>query len=88
MLRCSMWYLGEIRIGIISFDMLISANNSNTKPNFTEVAEFIAHELEVDNLQVQLSYFGLTWLSLEQQVLNLMGWVYSSWIVTIQINLT
>jgi hypothetical protein len=35
-----------------------------------------------------LSYFGLTWLSLEQQVLNLMGRVYSSWIVTIQINLT
>ncbi|KAI5563791.1 hypothetical protein BDE02_14G014900 [Populus trichocarpa] len=51
---------GEIRIGIISFDMLISANNSNTKPNFTEVAEFIAHELEVDNLQVHMLNFTST----------------------------
>ena len=56
-----MWCLGEIRIGIITFEMLISVNNSNTNPNFTEVAEFIAQELEVDNLQVQLSYFVLTW---------------------------
>lgn len=47
-----MWYLGDIRIGIITFDMSISVNNSNINPNFTEVAEFIAQELEVDNLQV------------------------------------
>ncbi|KAG5230828.1 aspartic proteinase protein [Salix suchowensis] len=28
---------GDIRIGIITFDMSISVNNSNTNPNFTEV---------------------------------------------------
>ncbi|CAK7347470.1 unnamed protein product [Dovyalis caffra] len=55
--RMPHFHPGEIRIGIISFDMLISVNNSHTKPNFTEVAEFIAHELEVDNLQVHMLNF-------------------------------
>ncbi|KAJ6722319.1 ASPARTYL PROTEASES [Salix koriyanagi] len=50
---------GDIRIGIITFDMSISVNNSNTNPNFTEVAEFIAQELEVDNLQVHMLNFTL-----------------------------
>ncbi|KAJ6399967.1 hypothetical protein OIU84_015594 [Salix udensis] len=50
---------GDIRIGIITFDMSISVNNSNINPNFTEVAEFIAQELEVDNLQVHMLNFTL-----------------------------
>ncbi|KAJ9166303.1 hypothetical protein P3X46_021077 [Hevea brasiliensis] len=48
---------GELRIRIITFDMLISVNNSYMKPNLSEVAEFIAHELEVDNLQVHMLNF-------------------------------
>ncbi|XP_050213236.1 aspartic proteinase 36 [Mercurialis annua] len=48
---------GEIRIGIITFDMLINVTNSDMKPNLTEVAEFIAHELQVDNLQVHMLNF-------------------------------
>ncbi|CAL1410646.1 unnamed protein product [Linum trigynum] len=45
---------GEVRIAIITFDMLIVVNDTSSKPNLTEVADVIAHELEVDNLQVQM----------------------------------
>ncbi|OMO70690.1 Peptidase A1 [Corchorus olitorius] len=45
---------GSFRIGFITFDMSISTNNSNLKPNFKELAEFISQELEVDNSQVRL----------------------------------
>ncbi|KAJ4701660.1 aspartic proteinase-like protein 2 [Melia azedarach] len=45
---------GAFQIGFITFDMSISLNNSNIKPNFTELAEFIAHELAVDDTQVHL----------------------------------
>ncbi|EEF52314.1 Aspartic proteinase nepenthesin-1 precursor, putative [Ricinus communis] len=48
---------GEFRIGVITFDMLMNINNSAAKPNLTEVAEFIAHELQVDNLQVHMLNF-------------------------------
>uniref|UniRef100_A0A2P2J6A0 Peptidase A1 domain-containing protein n=1 Tax=Rhizophora mucronata TaxID=61149 RepID=A0A2P2J6A0_RHIMU len=51
---------GEFRIGIITFDMLISVNNSDMKPNLTEVAVFIAHELKVYNSQVHMLNFTST----------------------------
>ncbi|CAN0905552.1 Aspartic proteinase 36 [Linum grandiflorum] len=45
---------GEFRIAIITFDMLIVVNDTSVKPNLTEVADVIAHELEVDHLQVHM----------------------------------
>ncbi|CAN1135722.1 Aspartic proteinase 36 [Linum perenne] len=45
---------GKFRIGIITFDMLIVVNDTSVKPNLTEVADVIAHELEVDNIQVHM----------------------------------
>ncbi|GLU04166.1 hypothetical protein SLE2022_213270 [Rubroshorea leprosula] len=48
---------GAFRVGFITFDMLISTNNSNSKPNFKELARLIAKELEVDNSQVHLLNF-------------------------------
>ncbi|WCJ35518.1 Eukaryotic aspartyl protease family protein [Euphorbia peplus] len=50
---------GEVRIGIITFEMLIRVKNSSMKPNLTEVAELIAHELEINNLQVHVLNFTL-----------------------------
>lgn len=52
----NIWYVGELQIGQISFDMMLNINTS-MKPNFTELAESIAHELEVDISQVELSHF-------------------------------
>ncbi|OAY51000.1 aspartic proteinase 36 [Manihot esculenta] len=49
---------GEVRIGIITFDMLISVNSSYMRPNLSEVAEFIAHEFEIANLQVHMLNFS------------------------------
>ncbi|XP_031270639.1 protein ASPARTIC PROTEASE IN GUARD CELL 1-like [Pistacia vera] len=49
---------GAYRIGFISFEISISMNNSSTRPNFTEFAVFIAHELEVDDSQVHLLNFS------------------------------
>ncbi|XWS14767.1 hypothetical protein CRYUN_Cryun35bG0036500 [Craigia yunnanensis] len=45
---------GSFRIGFITFDMSISINDSNLKPNFKELAKLISQELEVDNSQVRL----------------------------------
>ncbi|KAF3446582.1 hypothetical protein FNV43_RR11762 [Rhamnella rubrinervis] len=47
---------GQIQIGFITFDMILRVNNS-MKPNFTELAEFIAQELEVKESQVHLKDF-------------------------------
>ncbi|KAM7277812.1 hypothetical protein ACFE04_004946 [Oxalis oulophora] len=44
---------GSIRIGLITIDMEITSNNPNVKPNFTELTEIIAHELEVDESQLE-----------------------------------
>lgn len=55
---------GEVRIGIITFDMLISVNSSYMRPNLSEVAEFIAHEFEIANLQVWSRYYAMAWLTL------------------------
>lgn len=49
----SLSYLGQLQIGFITFDMILRVNNS-MKPNFTELAEFIAHELEIEDSQVWL----------------------------------
>ncbi|XP_044511927.1 aspartic proteinase 36-like isoform X2 [Mangifera indica] len=46
--------LGAYRIGFITFEISISMKNSSTRPNFTELAVLIAHELEVDDSQVHL----------------------------------
>ncbi|XP_021903439.1 aspartic proteinase-like protein 2 isoform X2 [Carica papaya] len=48
---------GSFRIGFITFDMSISKNDSDVKSNVTELAVFIAHELEIDNSQVRLLNF-------------------------------
>ncbi|KAK9266935.1 hypothetical protein L1049_027194 [Liquidambar formosana] len=44
-LTCKFW------IGLITFDMSFNMNYSSARPNFTELAEFIAHELEVSASQ-------------------------------------
>nr|POE44959.1 protein aspartic protease in guard cell 1 [Quercus suber] len=49
---------GEFQIGLITFDMSLSINNSYMKPNFTELAEFIAQELDVKASQVHLLSFN------------------------------
>ncbi|KAL5559133.1 hypothetical protein UlMin_035344 [Ulmus minor] len=47
---------GEFQIGHISFDMMLSSNNS-VNINVTELTEFIAHELQVKVSQVHLMSF-------------------------------
>ncbi|XP_010549260.1 PREDICTED: aspartic proteinase-like protein 2 [Tarenaya hassleriana] len=49
---------GVFRIGVITFEVSISVNNSSTKPNFTELADFIAHELNINSSQVRLLNFS------------------------------
>ncbi|KAA8537821.1 hypothetical protein F0562_027599 [Nyssa sinensis] len=48
---------GGYRVGLITFDLSFSFNYPNMKPNLTELAEFIAHELEVNASQVHLLNF-------------------------------
>ncbi|CAH8359752.1 unnamed protein product [Eruca vesicaria subsp. sativa] len=45
---------GVFRIGVITFEVSISVNNASMKPNFSEIADFIAHELEIQSSQVRL----------------------------------
>ncbi|KAK8512432.1 hypothetical protein V6N13_083019 [Hibiscus sabdariffa] len=45
---------GSFHIGLITFDMSISTNDSKLKLNFKELGELISKELEVDNSQVRL----------------------------------
>ncbi|KAK9271998.1 hypothetical protein L1049_002367 [Liquidambar formosana] len=49
--------VGKFRIGLITFHMSFNMNYSSARPNFTELAEFIAHELEVSASQVHLLNF-------------------------------
>ncbi|KAE8099940.1 hypothetical protein FH972_017883 [Carpinus fangiana] len=51
------FFPGEFQIGLITFDMMLSINNSYMKPNFTELTEFIAHALDVKVSQVHLLNF-------------------------------
>ncbi|CAN8267785.1 unnamed protein product [Cochlearia groenlandica] len=51
---------GVFHIGSITFEVLISVNNSSLKPNFSEVADFIAHELEIQSSQVRLLSISLS----------------------------
>lgn len=48
---------GDFQIGVIKFDMSLSLNYSQLKPHMTELADFIAHELEVNSSQVRLLNF-------------------------------
>ncbi|BBG95184.1 Eukaryotic aspartyl protease family protein [Prunus dulcis] len=50
---------GVLQVGLISFDMMLSINNT-IKPNFTELAESIAHELELNISQVRLMNYTHT----------------------------
>ncbi|OWM80654.1 hypothetical protein CDL15_Pgr006684 [Punica granatum] len=50
-------FAGQLHVGLITFDMSFSGNDSNENPNFTELAELIARELEIDASQVQLLNF-------------------------------
>ncbi|KFK31741.1 hypothetical protein AALP_AA6G152800 [Arabis alpina] len=45
---------GVFRIGVITFKVSIIVNNSSMKPKFSEIADFIAHELEIKTSQVRL----------------------------------
>lgn len=45
---------GQFQIGLITFDMSLSLAYADLVPNITELAELIAHELEIDAHQVQL----------------------------------
>lgn len=45
---------GKIRIGLITFNMSFNVNYSSERHNLTELADVIAHELEVNASQVHL----------------------------------
>ncbi|KAG5590733.1 hypothetical protein H5410_041247, partial [Solanum commersonii] len=49
---------GEIKIGLISFDMSLSIDNSELKPHVPELSHFIAQELDVYISQVHLMNFS------------------------------
>ncbi|XP_010277145.1 PREDICTED: aspartic proteinase-like protein 2 [Nelumbo nucifera] len=49
---------GESRVGLIMFDMSLSVKYSDMAPHITELAEFIAHELDVNTSQVHLLNFS------------------------------
>lgn len=44
--------IGEFQVGLITFNMMLHVNESSVKLNITELAEFIANELEVNISQV------------------------------------
>lgn len=44
--------IGEFQVGVITFNMMLHVNKSSVKLNITELAEFIANELEVNVSQV------------------------------------
>lgn len=50
----------KFRIGLITFDMALDTNYSNTRPNFTELADSIAQELAIDSSQVHFLNFTST----------------------------
>lgn len=45
---------GVFRIGVITFEVSISVKNSSVKPKFSEIADFIAHELEIKSSQASI----------------------------------
>jgi|APAra0007618407_1042631.scaffolds.fasta_scaffold14522_2 hypothetical protein len=45
---------GVFRVGVITFEVSISVNNSSLKPKFSEIADFIAHELDIQSAQASL----------------------------------
>ncbi|KAI5325251.1 hypothetical protein L3X38_034325 [Prunus dulcis] len=45
---------GELQIGKITFDMSLNISYSDLKPHITELAEFIAQELEVNTSQLRV----------------------------------
>ncbi|VYS69116.1 unnamed protein product [Arabidopsis thaliana] len=49
---------GVFRVGVITFEVSISVNNSSLKPKFSEIADFIAHELDIQSAQVRLLNFS------------------------------
>ncbi|ONK59932.1 uncharacterized protein A4U43_C08F12430 [Asparagus officinalis] len=49
---------GQIEVGLITFDMSLNVSYSNLMPHITELAEHIAHELEVDAHQVKFMNFS------------------------------
>ncbi|KAL0545583.1 hypothetical protein IC582_015472 [Cucumis melo] len=48
---------GEFQVGVITFNMMLHVNKSSVKLNITELAEFIANELEVSVSQVHVLNF-------------------------------
>ncbi|KAA8531614.1 hypothetical protein F0562_006323 [Nyssa sinensis] len=48
---------GELQVGLITFYMLLTVKYSDLKPHVTELAQFIAHELDVNTSQVHLLNF-------------------------------
>ncbi|KAJ6822076.1 aspartic proteinase CDR1-like [Iris pallida] len=48
---------GQFEVGLITFDMSLSVKYPDLKPRISELAELIAHELEIDANQVHLMNF-------------------------------
>ena len=49
-------YRGELQIGLVTFYMLLSVKYADLKPHITELAHFIAQELDINTSQV--AFFG------------------------------
>ena len=41
--------IGEFKVGVITFNMMLHVNKSSVKINITELAELIANEIEVQS---------------------------------------
>ncbi|OVA01001.1 Peptidase A1 [Macleaya cordata] len=48
------YVLPDFQVGLITFEMSLSVKYTDLEPHITELAEFIAHELEVNTSQVHL----------------------------------
>ncbi|KAL1546056.1 aspartic proteinase nepenthesin-1-like [Salvia divinorum] len=49
---------GEVKIGLIKFSMLLTINYTELKPHISELAQFIAKDLDVKPSQVQLTNYS------------------------------
>lgn len=47
-------FSGQIQVGLITFDISLNVSYSDLMPHVTELAELIAHELEVKTAQVKV----------------------------------
>lgn len=55
------WSSGQVRVGVINFDMYLNVTYKELEPHIDELAELIATELEVDSHQVKLTCISVPW---------------------------